>query len=385
MTGSATPTSLTIYLPDLSGGGAERLYISLAPLFIDAGYRVTFLLDRLGGDLLPLLPPGCAVHALNARRQIHALPKLVRYLRRARPDVLIANMEHMNVMAVIARALTGVPTRVVASQHSVFSEQVKRGSWQFRALPMLYRLVIPFADRVVTVSEGVADDLVKATGLPRRNISIIYNGVVTSDFDDRAALRPAHPWFLEDQPIILGMGRLVAQKGFATLIRAFARVADRSDARLVILGEGPLRVALEDQVSALGSLSERISLPGFIANPLPLLQGARLFALTSLNEGFGNVIAEALACGTPVVSTDCPYGPAEILGNGRYGRLVPVGDADALGDAFLAALGHDADRAELMRRGRRFSVARCAEDYGKLIQHCQLGAVRKPIAEEVQA
>ncbi len=368
MTGHARQPSLVIYLPDLSGGGAERLHVSLAPLFVEAGYKVTFLLNRLRGELLPQLPAGCAVHAIEADRQIRAMPKLVRYLRHARPDVLIANMEHMNVMAVAARFLARGPTRIVVSQHSVFSEQIKLGSWQFRVLPLLYRLAMPFADKIVTVSDGVADDLAMVTGLSRNAMTVIHNGVVTGDFEARSAAAPTHPWFAEDRPVVLGMGRLVPQKDFPTLIRAFERIAEATDARLVILGEGPMRSELEAQVRSLGALSARIALPGFVADPLPLLRRARLFVLSSRNEGFGNVIAEALACGTPVVSTDCPHGPAEILDFGRYGDLTPVGDAEALGRAILAALVRPFDRAELARRGHVFSMKKCAADYRLLLE-----------------
>jgi glycosyltransferase involved in cell wall biosynthesis len=337
---------------------------------IDQGYRVIFLLDRVQGELLSQVPAGCEIKGLCGGRQIRALPKLVRYLKRTRPDLLIANMEHMNVMAVMARALAQAPTRIVATQHSTFSEQIKRRSWQFRALPLIYRLAMPFADAIVAVSRGVADDLASAAGLRRTAMTVIYNGVVADDFDTRAAREPEQQWFADGRPVVLGMGRLVAEKDFATLIRAFERVAQATDAKLVILGEGPLRASLEDQVKSLGELSNRIALPGFVANPLPLLRRARLFVLSSRAEGFGNVIAEALACGTPVVSTDCPFGPAEILDHGQFGTLVPVGNADALGRAILNGLRQEPDRAELVRRGRLFSVAKCASNYGRLMETC---------------
>jgi glycosyltransferase involved in cell wall biosynthesis len=374
MRGQVRPISLAIYLPDLSGGGAERLHVNLAPQFVRAGYRVTFLLDRLEGSLLSQLPQGCAVHALGADRQIRALPKLVRYLKRARPDVLVANMEHMNVMAVLARALARVPTRIIAIQHCALSEQVRRPSLKFRVLPLLFRLVLPFADNIVAVSIGVADDLAEIAGLSRSKITVIYNGVVGSDFEGRLACEPEHPWFAQDWPIILGIGRFVAQKDFTTLIRAFGHVAEVSDARLIILGEGPMRAELQEHVRSLKSLSDRISMPGFLADPLPLLGRARLFVLSSRFEGFGNVVAEALACGTPVVSTDCPHGPAEILDRGRYGALVPVGNAEALGSAILEALNRDPDRMALIRRGQMFSVLRCAREYGRLIEDCKARA-----------
>lgn len=386
MRGQARPISLAIYLPDLNGGGAERLHINLAPQFVAAGYRVTFLLDRLEGSLLSQLPQGCAVHALGANRQIRALPKLVRYLKRARPDVLIANTEHMNIMAVLARALARVPTRIIAIQHCTLSDRARRGSWKFRVLPVLFRLVLPFADNIVAVSVGVADDLAQIAGLSRLKMKVIYNGVVSSDFEARLACEPEHPWFAQGWPIILSMGRFVVEKDFATLIRAFEHVAQVShDARLIILGEGPMRAELQEHVKSMRSLSDRISMPGFLADPLPLLGRARLFALSSRSEGFGNVVAEALACGTPVVSTDCPHGPAEILDRGRYGALVPVGNAEALGGAIVEALNREPDRMALIRRGQRFSVPRCAREYVRLIEDCTAGASsRGQVIEQAQ-
>lgn len=359
---------IDIYLPDLSGGGAERLHIQLAAIFRDQGYAPHFLLNRRAGDLMDQVPSGCGVQILGASRQLSALPRLVRHLRASRPDVLIANMEHMNVMAVIARAIARVKTRIIVTQHNAFSEQVKRRSPQFRALPFLYRHILPAADAIVAVSRGVADDLAARTGIRRETIRVIHNGVVDDRFETRAAAAPDHPWFAESRPVVVGMGRLVPQKDFATLIQAFRTVAERTDARLVILGEGPLRGDLTALAGQLG-LADRVDLPGFLPNPLPLLRGARLFVMSSRFEGFGNVVAEALACGTPVVSTDCPHGPDEISDGGRYGPLVPVGEPDLLADAILASLATQPDHQALRARGQEFSVRRCAESYGALIGH----------------
>lgn len=370
---SPRPLSLAVYLPDLSGGGAERLHLRLASEFLSAGVQVTFLLDREGGELMEAVPSACAIKVLGVERQIKALPKLVAYLRREPPDILLCNMEHMNVMAVLARGLARAPTRIIATQHNAFSEQIRRPSWQWRALPRIYRAVLPRADAIVTVSSGVADDLARVAGLDRGSMTVIHNGVVTSDFAERMAGEPEHPWFSDAAPVILAMGRFVPQKDFETLIDAFGRLAPQSPARLMILGDGPLRSRMAEQIGRLG-LTERVALPGFVDNPLPWLRQARLFVLSSRFEGFGNVVAESLGCGTPVVSTDCPYGPAEILGGGAYGALVPVGDPDALCGAMLAALGAEPDRAGLMERAQTFSVARCADRYLDLMR----GLTRSP-------
>lgn len=365
---SPCPLSLVIYLPDLSGGGAERLHLRLLPVFRDAGLNVTFLLDREKGELMqPVRELGAKIVSLDANRQIKALPRLVSFLKAHKPDVLIANMEHMNVMAVLAKKLARVKTRIVVTQHNAFSEQVKRPSWQFRALPAFYKMALPFADHIVAVSAGVADDLAAATGMDRSRIKVIYNGVVTDDFEKRSMDTPDHPFFSQHVPVVLGMGRFVEQKDFATLIQAFSTVSKQNEeARLLILGEGPLRNDLEAHIRRLG-LENRVSLPGFSEHALGYLRKASLFVLSSRFEGFGNVVAEALACGTPVVSTNCPHGPAEILDHGRYGRLVPVADADALAAAISAALSAPANSEILQQRGAVFSVLNCAAQYMKLI------------------
>lgn len=364
----AKRTSLTIYLPDLSGGGAERLHARLLPEFQKADIDVTFLLDRERGELLePVRQQGARIVVLGADRQIKALPKLVRFLKKERPDTLIANMEHMNVMSVLARRLANVNTRIIATQHATFSDQAKRRSWQFRILPFAYRWTMPLADEIIAVSSGVADDLATCASISRNRIKVIYNGVVTDDFDERAGGTPDHPWFSETAPIILGMGRMVEQKDFATLIAAFAGIATKCNARLLILGDGPLRPQLEDQVRKL-QLEDRISMPGFTEDALAYLKRAKLFVLSSRAEGFGNVVAEALACGTPVVSTDCPYGPREILDNGRFGQLVPVGDSIALGKAIFASLDMAFENAELRTRGRFFNMENCVRSYCEVIR-----------------
>lgn len=357
-----TRPTVAIYLPDLSGGGAERLHVQLAPRLAALGYAPRLLLDRRAGILLDAVPPTVAVDVLDAKRQLSALPKLVRYLRRTRPALLLANTEHMNVMAVVAAKLAGGETRVIVTQHNSFSDQVRRPTWQFRLLPPLYRWALPRADAIVAVSQGVADDLAARCGLPGSAMSVIHNGVVTDDFDRRAAADVAHPWFVEGRPVIMGMGRFVPQKDFPTLVRAFAAMADRTDARLMLLGEGPQRAELQALAAELG-VADRVALPGFMSDPLPWLRRARLFVLSSRFEGFGNVLCEALACGVPVVSTDCPYGPSEILADGAFGRLVPVGDVERLSAAMLASLSVPPKAERLAERGKSFSVNACAEHY----------------------
>lgn len=355
--------SIAIYLPDLSGGGTERLHLGLAPLFVNAGYEVTLLLDQLRGDLIGAIPETVKVEVLGANRQLAALPRLLKFLNRIKPDILITNMEHMSVVAICARLLSSSRTRIVVCQHNTLSEQAKRNDLRFRLLPQMFRFLLPRADAIVAVSAGVADDLTKSCGVSRDRISVIHNGVIGSDFETRSKGRVLDYWSeAPDQKSIIAVGRMVPQKDYANLLQAFAIASKRADLRLLILGDGPERAKLLALRDALG-LRLKVQMPGFLENPLPYIANADLLVLASRFEGFGLVLAESLACGTPVVSTDCPSGPAEILERGRFGRLVPVGDAPALAEAILSALESNVDREALIQRGREFSTDRCARHY----------------------
>jgi glycosyltransferase involved in cell wall biosynthesis len=360
------PRSLAIYVPDLSGGGLERLQLDLAPVFMAAGYEVTFVLNTARGALVDQVPPGAHVEALNVRRQILALQPLRRYLNSAHPDIVLVHTEHTAIIALWARALSrSRRTKIITCQHNTVSEQSQRRGWQFRIVIGLMRAFLDWSDRIVAVSAGVADDLARSCGIPRERISVIYNGVVGSSFAEKSAAPLDHPWFGAGRRVIVAAGRFVAQKDFASLIKAFALVTRQRDVRLVLLGEGPLRAELDALAQSLG-VAERIEMPGFRANPLPYFRRAAVVVVSSRYEGFAMVLAEALACGSPVVSTACPHGPAEILEHGRYGRLTPVADPDALALAILATLDGPLPRSDLEHRGQSFTISASAKGYLEL-------------------
>jgi glycosyltransferase involved in cell wall biosynthesis len=219
------------------------------------------------------------------------------------------------------------------------------------------------ADRVCAVSEGVANDLASVTGIPMREIQIAHNPTVTPEIAEQAAAKSGHDWLdAKDRPVILGAGNLIPIKDFGMLVRAFARLRGTRPARLVILGEGKERAKIAGLARELGVAAD-VDLPGFATNPYAFMARADVFALASRVEGMPNTIIEALACGCPVVSTDCPSGPAEILQNGRYGRLVPVGDDAALAQAILATWQEAPSAQELRSRAADFSVERAVERY----------------------
>lgn len=354
-------TKIALYLPSLRGGGAERVMVLLANGFAARGIATDLVLANAEGPYLADVSPHVRMIDLGAARVIRSLPGLVRYLRRERPQALIAALNHANVIACLAHRLGGVPTRLVVSEHSTLT-QSRPGNRRGQVVPWFMRRAYPWADAVMAVSKGVADDLVRALGLDPAKVHTLYNPVVTDDLLLKAQAPVEHPWFNEGEPpVLLGVGRLTQPKDFPTLIRAFGQLRARRPARLMILGEGELRPRLEALVREQG-LEDDVQLPGFMANPFACMARAAVFVFSSRWEGFGNVLVEAMACGTPVVSTDCPSGPAEILEGGRWGRLVPVGDVAALAEAMAATLD-EAIHPDVTTRARDFGVDEAVEGY----------------------
>ena len=374
--GEAMAISLVMYLPDFSTGGAERLNINLAPELVRRGFDVTFVVHKVQGGLVPVVPSGIRVVTLEAKRTLGALLPLVRFLRREKPDLLLSSLGPNNIIAIWAAILARVKTRVIASLHNSMLGENLINNWQLKIMPFMYRRFLWAADGIIAVSEAVAVELAAMTGIPRDRVTMIHNPVITDDFNKRLKEPILHPWLKDNgTPVVLGVGRLVAQKDFATLLEAFALVVRERSARLILLGEGELRESLLKQAHRL-DIADKVYLAGFVLNPLPFMLHAGVFVLSSRFEGFGNVLVEALACGTPVVSTACKGGPEEILDGGRFGRLVPVGDAKAMAYAISAALAEEPKRDELRARGRSFTVARAAALYEHLFYKLHFGPER---------
>lgn len=335
--------------------------VTLANGFAERGYPVDLILAKAEGPYREDVADNVRVVDLEATRVATSLPRLVRYLRRERPVAMLSAMSHANVIAVLARQLAGVPIRMVVSEHNNFTTaRANASSRRGRMMGHFMRWAYPYADSVVAVSKGVADDLANHVRL--QSIDVIYNPIVTDTLKTLSQGEPDHPWLAQsDHSIMLGIGRLTSQKDFSTLIRAFARLRETRKARLVILGEGELRPQLEALVCQLG-LHEDVCLPGFKDNPYAYMRQADLFVLSSAWEGLPTVLVEAMACGTPVVSTNCPSGPAEILENGRWGRLVPVGDESALAEAMITTLS-ETEHPDVVARAADFSVDRAVEGY----------------------
>jgi len=354
---------LALFLPTLDDGGAEQVMLRLAGAFAARGHAVDLVLAVSGGPLAGQVPPGPRVVGLNAGRTIAALPALAAYLRRERPDALLATLEHANVLCVAAARLARTGVRLVLREANVVRPAGELPPAD-RLLRALMRPAYRAADHVVAVSDAVAASLIRELGLPAGRVRTIYNPVITPALPRLAAAPLDDPWFSPDavpeRPVILGVGRLVPQKDFATLLRAFAQVRRARPARLLILGEGAERARLEALAGELGVAAD-VRLPGFDHNPFRYLTRAPLYVLSSIYEGLPGALIQAMACGCRVISTDCPGGSREILDGGRLGALVPPGDPAALARAIEAAL--DAGPARLRYPLERFAEGAAVDSY----------------------
>lgn len=358
------PKRIALFSPTLAGGGAERMILNLAGELANRGIRVDLVVANDVGIFRQSIPENVYLINLQTTRVLFALPKLVRYLQEVRPISLLCVQSHANVVGILACKLARVQTRLIISEHSIFSIKIKNSpNKRERIIPFLARLLYPKADMIVAVSEGAAVDLIQTLKLGRNKVRVIHNPIVNPEIKKKSQVPISHPWFTSSaNKVILAAGRLTRAKDYPTLLKAFALVRARRSVRLLILGEGEDRVLLEAQVRTLG-LEGDVQMPGFVENPYAYMKHSDIFVLSSRWEGLSNVLVEAMACGTPVVSTNCPSGPAEILEDGQYGSLVPVGDASLLADAIMETLDCPVDSQVLQQRADAFSVSKITDQY----------------------
>lgn len=396
--GTGDQVRIAVLLSCLGGGGVQRSIFTLVDAFVKRGHKVDLVVCHPAGHFEENIPPGVRLIGLkeapalegrwsalradpggfwrmllpvllprSASRKLRYIPDLARYLRQERATALLTLGTYLTLVALWARRLVGAHTVVVASQRANLSQEHfygrKKRKWRYRYLLPVLQRTYPWVADFICVSNGVADNLSSLTGIPRERMTTIYNPVLTPDIFDLAKAPLNHPWFYpEEPPVVLGVGRLVDQKDFATLLRAFARVRAQREVRLVILGEGKRRTALEKLAHEL-EISAYVDLPGFAANPFSYMARAGVFVLSSAYEGLPGALIQAMACGCPVVSTDCPDGPKEILNCEAYGPLVPVGDDRALAKAILTTLETPPEPAVLRARAEEFSVDKAADLY----------------------
>jgi len=359
-----TPSDVCIVLHDLRGGGAEHACLRLAQGMIDAGRRVEIALIRGESDYSGEVPKDARISVLGAHRVSAAIPALARHFRARRPRSILSALTHVNIVTILAARLAGGGARTVVSERNQISKEAARAATArqrgvYRAVPFVYR----GANAIVAVSEGVAHDLRRFGRLPEARVRVIHNPVYDTRIDRLAEQGADHPWLKEGEvPFFLSVGRLSQQKGFDTLLAAFRKVREKHPARLVILGEGEDRGDLA-AYAAQNGFSDDLAMPGFVGNPYPYMSRAAAYVLSSRWEGFPNALVEAMACGTTVIATNCPSGPQEILDGGRYGRLVPVDDVEALAVAMQEVLSGAIDTGVARTRARSFDLATAARRY----------------------
>jgi glycosyltransferase involved in cell wall biosynthesis len=337
---------IAFYMHALFNGGIERVVFNLATQFIAKGIHVDLVVNKAGwSPLADQIPNGVRLVDLGAETFLVRPIRLIGYLRRERPQVVLSSNHFSNEIAVLSEFIARTGTRVVVWEHTTLSVELRKlraTSLRRLGVPVAARLAYRRAHRIVAVSQGAANDLVEFLGLAMSDVSTVYNPILTPEIQHKAREAVNHPWLNADQPpVVLGIGRLEPQKDFANLLNAFKQVRAAMPARLIILGEGSLRPELAQQIRHLG-IEGDVDLPGFVTNPFAYLAKAKVFVLSSAWEGLPTVLVEAMAVGTPVVSTDCRSGPAEILDGGRFGALVPIGRPEMLGRAILAVLTGDA-------------------------------------------
>lgn len=353
-------------MPDLRGGGVERIRLILATEFLKAGHQVEFALMQLSGDLLQEAQENFQITNLGCRKLRDLIFPLVRHIKNGRSTGILAAMWPLTVIAPVAARLAGFKGKVVVSEHAMLSHQYKDSGWLHRvALHGSVGLSYRMASARVGVSNGVVADMSRLSAMERGRFDVIHNPVRCVSAPSNDALAPIDALWNTAGPRLLTVGNLKAVKNHALQLQAFAGLK-RPDARLMLLGQGQEEPMLRRLAAELG-IANRVIFAGFHSDPSPFYATADLFVLSSNHEGFGNVIVEALSFGLPVVSTDCPSGPAEILENGRWGRLTPVGDAQALARAMDESLSTPVDRDALKRRAADFSPEIAARKYLDLL------------------
>lgn len=359
---------LAIFIPSLRAGGAERIALNLAHGLQSRGKNLDLVVGTTDGPLLAEVRPEIRLIDLSASTMPRAIIGLVRYLKDSGPDIILSMMDSANVTAIFGAKLSGLHPRIVVRSAGTlsFSYHNPESVWDL-LMPAMIRRLYREAAIVIAVSNGVAEDLVQMTGIARSKIAVVYNPVVSPELVARAQEDPHHPWFgPAEPPVIISCGRLTPAKDFPTLIRAFRIIKSREPLRLMILGEGPERAKLEALVERLG-LRNQVAIPGYLPNPHAYVSRSKLYVSSSISEGLPSAIVEALALGVPVVATDCPSGPSEILDHGKYGTLVPPGDPDVLARAMSEALTRGSVYSDMRARSESFSEKRGLDLYERIL------------------
>jgi glycosyltransferase involved in cell wall biosynthesis len=355
------PVDLAIFIPSFRGGGAEKIAVLLANEVSSLGYAVDLVVAKNEGPYRDLVSSEVRILDLESERVIASLAPLIRYLRCSPPRTLLSLLNYANLVAIMAHKLSATTCRLVVSERN---SPLHATQWldRYILLPILTPLLYPFADTLICISEGIRDVLLRKLKIPPHRLVTIYNPIDLRTVRDQAESELSDPW-LDDpsENILVTVGRLVPQKDHKTLLRAMAKIPNHISWKLIILGKGTLEEELRDLASKL-KIEGNIKWLGFVDNPYRWVARSDLFVLSSAWEGFGNVLVEAMACGTQVISTNCPSGPSEILEDGKWGTLVEVGDHNALAEAITHQLTMPAFK-DVRARSSHFNSAIVLKNY----------------------
>lgn len=330
---------ISLILPGLAGGGAEKVMLLLAKGFAEKGFNVDLIVCKATGHLMNSVPEGVNFINLEAKRIVFAFPSLIKFLYGSDTDIIFSSLKPVNILTVLSKKLLFLQAKVGIVEHSTLSERIlnaKKIKDKF-VIPFLMKWTYKFADQIICVSKGVADDLSATLSLDRSSIEVIYNPVIDNELVEKSNEPITHKWFEQGTPVIIGMGRLIEEKNFPLLIRSFSMVRERIESKLMILGEGEKKAEIKKLISDL-KITQDVDLIGFVENPYKYLKNANLFVLSSNVEGLPTALIEAMACGTPVISTDCPSGPREILENGKFGALIKMNSHEELSEKMCECL-----------------------------------------------
>ena len=370
------PGRICLFIHDLTGGGAERSTLDLTVAFRERGYDVDLFVFSADGPYrrdvpidIRVIESGIHGHKLTT---IIALARFVRYLGRYKPDAVISALMTPNLVAILAKLLTRTKARCIVIVRDVrdVSKQFESAGYGSATRSIIRWMLIQLArhaDKIVAVSDGLADCVRNNWPCPREKVIRIYNPVYSERIAAKCREKVDEEIFdSRSVPTVITVGRLDPLKNQAMLIHAIRRIRATRPVRLVILGDGELRLALQDLASSLG-LRDYVHVLGFKSNPFAYISQADVFALSSDLESFSRVLVEAMACGCPVVSTDCPFGPREILEDGKWGKLVPIGNEEAMAEAILETIDHPISPDVLVSRAKCFSIERSADEYERVI------------------
>jgi glycosyltransferase involved in cell wall biosynthesis len=359
---------IVLFAPNIGVGGAEFVVGSLVNGLVRENIKVVLILATKHSTSLEHISTDVELIQFNHSRTVYSIFSLIKYLRNNKEIKLLSHLSRANRIALLANLLTGRNSLVSVVEHTTHSYAIKKKKVIPRMInKIIYKYLYPTAENIIHVSEEAARDLEIMYGWERGKVKVAYNPIVPDRGIKVNGNKPPHPWFEKHEiPVILGVGRLIPDKNYSMLVSALSIIKNKCNCRLIILGQGPERDKLEKQIAEL-ELQDHVCLAGYVHDPYNYMKYADVFVLSSRREGLPTVLIEAMACGCPVISTNCLSGPSEILDNGKYGYLVDVDNENALAEAILSTLAKPPSSDILVERAKKYSISNSVERYIEIL------------------